>query len=211
MLDDTTTVDHVLRTTRAVRRRLDLEASIDLGDIRAALEIATQAPSGNSAQDWRFAVVTDSDLRAAVGAAYREAFLERTSGRAPVEGTDAGAASLRRVRDSAHHLAEIMGRVPVLVLACLASSPPVEAYGPATTRFYASIYPAVWSFQLALRARGYGSCLTTVGTGRAAEITDVLQLPSDWTQCALIPVARSRGTDFAPAVRQPLDEVTLWR
>jgi len=43
------------------------------------------------------------------------------------------------------------------------------------------------------------------------DAADVLGIPFDQiTQTALVPVAYSLGTEFAPAARQPLDDVLHW-
>jgi nitroreductase len=64
---------------------------------------------------------------------------------------------------------------------------------------------------LAARARGLGTSLTTVHLFFEQDAADVLGIPFDKiTQTALIPVAYSLGTDFAPAARQPLDDVLHW-
>ena len=49
-----------------------------------------------------------------------------------------------------------------------------------------------------------------VHLGRAAEVAKLLSIPDDVTQCALLPVAYTRGTDFKLAHRRPLDEVVFW-
>lgn len=65
--------------------------------------------------------------------------------------------------------------------------------------------PAVWSFCLALRSRGLGSCWTTLhllgdGERKAAEI---LGIPFDeYSQAGLLPVAYTKGLDFRPANRR---------
>jgi hypothetical protein len=43
------------------------------------------------------------------------------------------------------------------------------------TRLFGSIYPAVWSFQLALRSRGLGSTLTTSHLLAEREVGEVLE------------------------------------
>ncbi|WP_298752831.1 nitroreductase family protein [uncultured Serinicoccus sp.] len=207
---DRAAADRLLTTTRAVRRRLDLSAPVDDQDIRESLAVAVQAPTGNSAQDWRFVVVTDAHSRARVGELYGEAYRERVARRAPVEPGTYDGSVLGRVRNSSAYLAQVMGQVPVLVLACLETEVPPCSGGPEAARFYASIYPAVWNLQLALRVRGYGSCLTTVGLGRATQIGQALDLPSTWNQCALMPVARTLGSTFSPAPRSPLESVVRW-
>jgi nitroreductase len=73
-----------------------------------------------------------------------------------------------------------------------------------------SIVQAAWSFQLALRARGLGSTWTTLHLHRAAEVAELLGIPNGVTQVSLIPVAYTKGTDFKPAKRGPVTEITHW-
>ena len=51
--------DALLSTTRAVRKRLDLDRPVPMEVIRECIELATQAPSGSNMQGWHFVVVTD--------------------------------------------------------------------------------------------------------------------------------------------------------
>jgi nitroreductase len=76
--------------------------------------------------------------------------------------------------------------------------------------FYASIIPATWSFMLALRSRGLGSTWTTLHLRHEREAAQVLGIPDDVTQVALIPVAYTIGTDFEPAQRAPVEEIVFW-
>jgi len=71
-----------------------------------------------------------------------------------------------------------------------------------------SIIPAMWSFQLALRSRGLGSCYTTLHLGLEGEAAELLGIPPHMTQAGLIPVAYTKGTDFKPASRPPVEEIT---
>ena len=73
-----------------------------------------------------------------------------------------------------------------------------------------SIFPAIWSFQLALRARGLGSCLTTLHLSYDKEVSELLGIPDTMLQIALLPVAYTKGTDFKPAKRPSADEITHW-
>jgi nitroreductase len=68
----------------------------------------------------------------------------------------------------------------------------------------------VWSFQLALRARGLGSALTTLHLAYEREAAELLGLPEDVLQVALLPVAYTVGTDFKRAARPPVSRVTHW-
>ena len=65
--------DEVLTTTRAVRRRLDTSRPVAPELITECLEIAVQAPTGSNRQNWRFMVVTEPDLIAALADLYRRA------------------------------------------------------------------------------------------------------------------------------------------
>jgi nitroreductase len=71
-----------------------------------------------------------------------------------------------------------------------------------------SIIPAMWSFQLALRSRGLGSCYTTLHLGLEGEAAELLGIPRHMTQAGLSPVAYTKGTDFKPASRPPVEEIT---
>jgi nitroreductase len=75
---------------------------------------------------------------------------------------------------------------------------------------WASIYPAVWSFQLALRSRGLGSVLTTLHLPRARDAAELLGIPDGMLQAGLVPVAYYTGDDFKPAKRHPVEAVTSW-
>lgn len=200
-------VDHVLSTTRAVRRRLDLDREVPMDVVREALQIASQAPSANHAEPWRFVVVTDPRLRQAIGGLYGEAYRALDAGRAVAEPGSATA----RVRSSSRYLADVMPRVPVQV-ACFHHETFDPTMGlPVVAKYWASVFPAVWSFQLALRSRGLGSCLTTIGLGRAEEVKRLLEVPDAWTMVALVAVGQVTGTGFSPAARRPIDEVVTWR
>lgn len=209
---DLATVEHLLTTTRAVRKRLDLERPVPPDVIEECLELAVQAPTGSNAQQWRFVVVTGADKRAALAKIYHRAWTA-TYGRQQAalgDATDERLSQQRRVLDSANYLAENLHRVPVFVVPCALGR--VEP-GASTARwagFLGSIFPAVWSFQLALRSRGLGSVLTTLHLLSEAEAAEILGIPDTVTQVALLPVAYTKGTDFKPATRRPAREVTYW-
>jgi nitroreductase len=75
---------------------------------------------------------------------------------------------------------------------------------------YGSLLPAVWSFMLALRARGVGAAWTTLHLAYEKEVGALLGIPDTVTQAALIPVAYYTGDDFRPAARKPVEQVTYW-
>ena len=69
---DLASVDHVLTTTRSVRRRLDLERPVEPEVIEECLRLAIQAPTGGNSQGWRWIVVTDAGLRMQLAELYRD-------------------------------------------------------------------------------------------------------------------------------------------
>jgi hypothetical protein len=76
---------------------------------------------------------------------------------------------------------------------------------------WASIAPATWSFQLALRSRGLGSTWTTVHLALEERMAELLGIPyPEVTQAGLLPVAYTLGTDFRPGPRGQVSEVVHW-
>ena len=206
---DLETTDRLLSTTRAVRKRLDLDRPVEREVIEECLNLAVQAPTGSNRQGWRWLVVTDADIRAKLGEYYRQGaggYLNEASAKAKADGAEQDG----RVFDSAMYLADNLHRVPVHLIPCINNT--IGDTGPAQgfSGMYGSIFPAIWSFQLALRARGLGSCLTTLHLRYAKEVSALLNIPDDMMQVALLPVAYTVGTDFKPAERPPIDSIVHW-
>ena len=202
---DLETVDHLLTTTRSVRKRLDLTRPVPLDVVERCIEIGMQAPSGSNVQSWEFVVVTDPQKRQVIADAYRRSFAAYASS-ADQHPHLAGGSPYRdqqmRVIDSAVYLAEHMHEVPVHLLGCIRGRPerlPL-AY---QASMYGSILPAAWSIMLALRARGLGSAWTTLHLVHEQEVAQALGLPDDVTQTVLLPIAWFTGDDFKPAKRHP--------
>lgn len=196
--------DTLLATTRAVRKRLDLEREVPDDVLLECLELAVQAPTGSNRQGWRWMVIRDQNTKQALADLYRRAGGDylADSARTAEAGSQSG-----RVMDSASYLAEHLQDVPVLVIPLIIGR--LEEVGiEHAAGFYGSIMPAVWSFQLALRSRGLGSTLTTLHLGLEAEAAELLEIPPHLTQAALLPVAWTIGTDFKPAARPPVAEIT---
>ncbi len=195
---DIDTVDRLLSTTRAVRKRLDLTRPVPRDVIIDCMRLATQAPTAADTQNWRFVVVTDERLRKAIGDVHRADTEEFIRGlRADSDG------AARRRLDSALYLIEHLHEVPALVLAYVLDDgalPPMVLHG--------SIFPAVWSFQLALRARGLGTTPVWVENERA--VSEIVGAPDDARLASLLPTAYYTGETFQPARRRPVDEVLFW-
>jgi nitroreductase len=102
--------------------------------------------------------------------------------------------------------------VPVLLVPCRLLSRPRAEFTPANWAVhYADAHLAAWSFMLAARERGLGTCLTTIHLMHEQEAADVLDLDYEQVaQTALIPVAYTLGTDFQPVPRKPVSDVLHW-
>jgi nitroreductase len=216
---DLAEVDRLLTTTRAVRRRLDLRRPVPRDVVTECIRLASHAPNASNSQEWRWVVVDDPDLRRRVGAEYRRVIESRVRAMRDAK-AGAGDADGVRISESVLYLAERMADVPVLVMPCYETGEARDRYtrldnpempdGARQLVMYASIIPAVWSFQLALRSRGLGSTLTTAHHLDQPAFADVLGLPSSWEQVALVPVAYTTGGDFTPARRKAVEDLIVW-
>jgi nitroreductase len=210
---DLTTVDHLLTTTRSVRKRLDLSRPVEPELIEKCIELSLQAPTGSNTQGWRVMVITDAAKRKVIADYYAAAFKvyadpDNPMVEPPPEGS-LRAEQMPRVLDSATYLAEHFHEVPVFVLFCIegrVEEMPVVMQAS----IYGSILPAAWSFMLAARSRGLGSAWTTIHLFNEKEVAELLGIPAEFTQAALFPVAYFTGTDFKPAKRIPATELTYW-
>ena len=202
---DTDATDHLLSTTRAVRRRLDLDRPVEPEVLLDCLRLATQAPTASNDQNWRWVVVTDAALRSQLAELYRASGVDYLTQAAETE-TDP---QTRHVYESALALTETLHRVPVHVIPCIERRFD-GAPNPIAASAYGSILPAAWSFLLALRSRGLGSVWTTLHLFREQEAAALLGIPDHVTQVALFPVAYTLGTDFSPAARPPVESVMSW-
>jgi nitroreductase len=188
---------------------LDLKAAVDLDDIRECLRVGLQAANGSNQQSWRWLIVTDDRLRAEIATLYRRAYLDKVGGQLIADFMPAGSTE-RRLMSSTEWLVEHLAEVPALVIPCYELTMPRtdgdESFYLAT--LYGSIFPAVWNFQLALHAQGYGTCITTLHLHREQAVAELLAIPESYMQGCLLPVARIRnGREFSPAPRRPIDEV----
>lgn len=210
---DLESIDKLLTTTRSVRRRLDLTRPVEPAVIEECLEIAIQAPTGGNSQGWRFVVVTDEAIKERIGALYRQSFTIYAQSRSEQDASSGQGELYQkqrlRVAKSAVYLANHMADVPIMIIPCIHGR--VERLGVLEqSGLYGSILPAAWSLMLALRARGLGAAWTTLHLRYEKEIADLLGIPDDVTQTALLPVAYYTGADFKPAQRKPAREITSW-
>lgn len=195
-------VYEALYTTRAMRRvrpdpiPMDVQAKI--------LDAAIRAPSGGNSQNWRFLLVDDPEIRSALGPLYRECIdqLWDTIYKERVEAATAdpeapASRATRAMVASVQHAADNFAEYPLFLFAFQRGD-----------RSGGSIYPAVWSAQLAARAEGVGSSLTTVLAFKGDTVPDLLGVPADegWKMAACVPMGYPTGT-WGIAKRRPVQEV----
>ncbi len=204
--------DEVLTTTRSVRKRLDFDKPVPKELVLECLDIALQAPTGSNSQGWQWMVIEDAEKKKAIADLYRKNFNAYASmpGR-EYEAGDTRAERQDKVRSSAGYLSENFEKAPYLVIPMIEGRLGEGTPTASQAGGWGSILPAVWSFMLALRARGLGSAWTTLHLPDEEAAAEILGIPFDtYTQAGLFPVAYTKGTDFKLAKRLPAAELTHW-
>lgn len=205
---DLETVDRLLSTTRAVRKRLDLDRPVPRDVVLECLRLSVYAPNASNAQRWRWVLVEDPATRATIGDWYRTHIsppMEALLAQRRASGDQAGV----RHSESVLHLGETLGQVPVLAVVCIEGRIEDDPSLNGATWLLGSVFQAVWSFQLALRSRGLGSAFTTAHVLFETELRTLLGIPDTHSVVCMLPVAYTQGTDFRPAPRRPVEEVTF--
>jgi nitroreductase len=202
--------DELLSTTRCVRRRLDLERPVEREVLEECLRLAQQAPTAGYAEDWHFIVVTDAEKRLALADLWRAGGRRYLGSDDPAALVAAVPPDRRRLVESVVHLYEHLHEVPVFVIPCIEGRTDGKSMLQQAGR-WTTIAPATWSFMLAARSRGLGTCMTSFHLFYEQEAAEILGIPyAKIMQTALLPVAYSIGTDFKPARRKPLDTMAHW-
>ena len=209
------TPDQLLTTTRAVRKRLDFSRPVPDDLVRECVATAFQSPSGSNNPTMQFVVVRDEAKRRAIGDVYRQCFaayksMDGVYAGSIDKGSDEANAQQQRVASSADYLGEHMGEAPVLVIACTAGRTDGQP-GMMAASILGNVLPAMWSFMLAARVRGLGTCWTTLHLMQEQAIADIVGIPFDAVQqVCLSPLAYTNGTDFKPAGRPDPETIIHW-
>ena len=207
--------DELLSTTRAVRKRLDFSRPVPDDLLRECVGLAMQSPSGSNNMTMQFVVVRDEAKRRAIGDIYRQCYsmYQNMPGiyiGSIDKGDEVANAQQQRSASSADFLGEHMGDAPALVIACT-SGRTDGMPAMVTSSMMGNVLPAMWSFMLAARARGLGTCWTTVHLFMEQQAAEVLGIPFESVQqVCLTPVAFTTGTDFKPAARPAADSIIRW-
>ncbi len=183
----------LVRTQRAHRAFADRPVSDAV--IGLVLEAATYAPSAENRQPWEFVVVRDPQLRARIGDLTRRVWDER-------------ARDFARRRLAPGLFADVeagatggVSRAPVLVVVAADTERGLAATIPS------SIFPAVQNLLLAATALGLGSALTTLTTGAATELREIVEMPEHVVPVAVIPLGLP-ARNLGPPRREPVSAHT---
>ena len=198
-------ISEALYTTRAMRR---VRADPIPPDVQAKiLDAAIRAPSGGNTQNWRFLLVDDRDVVGRIAPLYRHS-IEQLWTTVYAERLAAAAADpeapesieMIKVQRSAQWLADHFEEVPLFLFGFVQADPTGG-----------SIFPAVWSAQLAARAQGVGSSLTVVlGVFHPDETFEILGVPADehWVMACCVSFGYPTGR-WGVAPRRPVQEVSF--
>ena len=202
---DIPSADYLLKTTKQVRKRLDLSRPVPRELILDCIDVASHAPMGGNQERNRWMVIDDKAIMEQIAPMYQQV------GREYLAAGGVGATGRQaRVVDSASYLVEHIAEVPAWVIAMRLDRLPADAPNADVAGYHGSVAPGVWSFQLAARARGLGSAWTTFHLYHEAAVAELLGIPATVTQIALLPVAYYTGDDFSPAPRRPATEITFF-
>jgi nitroreductase len=184
----------VVRNQRACRDFAPEPLSDDL--VAHVLEAATFAPSAENRQPWEFVVVRDEAARAQIHDLAEKAWA-------------GGGREFSEQRLTPEVLADVEHGIagggyraaPVVIVVAADTDRTHAATVPS------SIFPATQNLLLAANALGLGSALTTITTGFAAELRELLSLPEHVVPQAVVPLGHPART-LGPPRREPFADHT---
>jgi nitroreductase len=211
-MDKLQSAEYILTTTRAVRKRLDLNKPVARDVIEQCLEIALQAPNGSNMNTWKWIIVDDRDKIRKIAKIYDQAMNDYITILGDATGDNYMGSHIpgaENISESVDYLRKHLAEVPAIAFPLLAGRlEGASVFYQAS--LWGSILQSVWSFFLALRTKGMGSAWTTAHLFREQEIADLLDIPSNYTQVGLFPIAYTLGTEFKKGWRSPVEDVLSW-
>ena len=203
-MSDEMSLQEAIYNCRAMRRLDSREVPEHL--LTQLIDAANQAPSGSNAQNGRWIVVRDAEVkqqladlnRKAVTAYISPALEADRSGEQPLEKKRA------RMLESVLWQMEHLHEVPALIIALLKFGPDADAMTRA--RSGGSIWPGVQNLLLTARSLGLGAAPTTLALADSKAVAKVLHLPENMSAYCLVPVGYPLGK-FGPVTRKPLSDI----
>lgn len=174
-----------MRNLPGCREYLDLP--VEDAVLHRVLDSARFAPSGGNRQGWRVAVVRDANTKRALRDLYLAPWLRYVNEH---YGTDETMSEdrKRRVAD-ATRMAESMDEVPVHLVVWLDMSVVAvtdSAAGRPSVVAGGSVFPFIQNVQLAARAEGLGTRITTLLSEEEAAVRALVGAPDGWALAALV-------------------------
>ncbi|MBT4162951.1 MAG: nitroreductase family protein, partial [Gammaproteobacteria bacterium] len=161
-------IEHILKTARSVRRKLDFDRPISREDIEACINVAVQAPTGIAGENWRFLVVTEDEPKRKIADIYCEMLMQISESRGV------------QLKSTHYALMKRLHEIPCMVLVFAIGEPEQDV--SSQVGFFGSILPAAWSLMLAMRARGIGTTWTSLLSARSGDVAEILGVPEGVTQ-----------------------------
>ncbi|MEM7467690.1 MAG: nitroreductase family protein [Pseudomonadota bacterium] len=205
-MQDNQDIFHIMTTARPMRRlKPDPVPQALLEEI---LDAACYAPNSLNTQPYEFLIVRDPKVKGYFGEQYQAAMDKRFTPFLPAD--DDNSSQARNIR-TAMGFGKRMKDVPVLLFICgerdwPMAVPEADRVGLAPPS-YGSVYPCIQNILLGCRAKGLGSCLTTMHQVYEAELIEMLDIPETHGIVAVIPIGYPEGR-FGPLTRKPSREIT---
>ncbi len=197
-------VYEALYTTRAMRRVTKEKIPADVQ--AKILDAAIRAPSGGNTQNWRFLIIDDEAIIGELAPIYQRCisrlwsdfYKDRMDAAHAAPDEPSSIADLKMQR-SAQHLADHFAELPLLLFGFTQGDPSGG-----------SIFPAVWSAQLAARAEGVGTSLVQAFVFEQAKTLEVLGVPEgqNWHMSCCVTFGYPTGR-WGVAARRPVNEVAF--
>lgn len=143
--------------------RFDLVRPVEPALVIECIAEAVETTIVGRPERWRWVVVDDPDARAALAVLHQ--------------------------RGEPDELDSIVASAPVLVLACQIGRPEPASEQHELSTFYGDVVPVIAAFTLVARRRGLATVWTTRHLALEAEAAQLLGIPRNVTQIALIPIA----------------------
>ena len=193
----------LLRARRSIRRYAPQAVPSEM--VERLLSAAGWAPSSHNRQPWRFAIMTEPEVKARLARAMGD----RLEADRLADGDRPEAVAA----DTARSFARIT-QAPVVVVVCLTLAemdvyPDARRAGAERTMAVQSAAMAVQNLLLAAHAEGLGACWMCAPLFCSDVVRDILNLPDDWQPQALITLGYP--AEAREKTRHPLETSVLWR
>lgn len=211
-MNDATAAELLFSSRRSVRRFLD--RPVERATLERLMQLATMAPSASNKQPWRFVIVREPAVIAAMAEAVRAQIALVLAHMDPsgVEAFRAYGEYFTRFERAPCVIAPTCRPTPILSQLALPSLEPAARERVSAMEHTSAVVStalAIENLLLAAPALGLGASALTGPLLAADRLRELLRVPSSWELLALIAVGYP---DEAPRAteRKPVDAVLRW-